>query len=541
MGKARRPLGERLGMFLKRKISQRRQQVRENMYADRLSLPARFFSSGILVSILMLCGFAAAATLVLAVDGHTPLTLKPVTDIFLLAAVVLLICMGAALYTMHYQSDVVADISLLASLEGLLILLLIVARLIGFFADGVYFETGIAVSCAIILTIVYSQRFALGISLFFTVLVCFAAGKEASLELYLTMMAGVVGCCFSLKEIRTRMKLLEVTTWACLAVLTTALATAFISGSPVSPTQIVEHAIWRHGVWKNAIMATGITVGVGVLLQGLLPVIERVFRVATSMTLLDYSDANQPLLRRLAMEAPGTFSHSLLIGSLAEAASEAIGANGLLARVGAYYHDIGKVNKPGYFIENQLGLASRHEQLSPMMSQLVIVGHVKDGIEMAKEYRLPKVLWQFIETHHGTTLVEYFYNEAKKMQEEKGSVSESEFRYAGPTPQTKETAIVMLCDAVEGAVRSLAEVTPMKIEVVVHNMAMRRLQDGQFDRCDMTFRELSMIEDSISKSLTAQYHGRIAYPKAPDAPLEMPSVGRITSQPADPDEYELDD
>jgi putative nucleotidyltransferase with HDIG domain len=259
------------------------------------------------------------------------------------------------------------------------------------------------------------------------------------------------------------------------------------------------------------------------------------------MTLLDYSDANQPLLRRLAMEAPGTFSHSLLIGSLAEAASEAIGANGLLARVGAYYHDIGKVNKPGYFIENQLGLGSRHEQLSPMMSQLVIVGHVKDGIEMAKEYRLPKVLWQFIETHHGTTLVEYFYNEAKKMQEEKGAVSESEFRYAGPTPQTKETAIVMLCDAVEGAVRSLAEVTPMKIEVVVHNMAMRRLQDGQFDRCDMTFRELSMIEESISKSLTAQYHGRIAYPKAPDAPLEMPSLGRITSQPADPDEYELDD
>jgi putative nucleotidyltransferase with HDIG domain len=265
----------------------------------------------------------------------------------------------------------------------------------------------------------------------------------------------------------------------------------------------------------------------------LLPAIEKTFRIATSMTLLDYSDANQPLLRRLAMEAPGTFSHSLLIGSIAEAAAEAIGRNGLLCRVGAYYHDIGKINNPTYFVENELGTTSRHKDLSPAMSQLVIVGHVKDGIEMAREYGLPAVLRQFIETHHGTTLIEYFYDKAKKQyaspggkdagrqgradaaraaEKEQAEPSESEFRYAGPKPQTKEAAIVMLADSVEGLIRTLPEITPAKIEAALHGMAMKRLQDGQFDECDLSLRELSQIEASMSKTLAAHYHARIPYP-----------------------------
>ncbi len=267
--------------------------------------------------------------------------------------------------------------------------------------------------------------------------------------------------------------------------------------------------------------AAAITIAVGLVIQGFLPIIERVFKIATSMTLMDYSDANQPLLRKLAMDAPGTFSHSLLIGSIAEAAAEAIDANGLMCRVGAYYHDIGKINKPSYFTENQMGSASRHDQLSPAMSQLVIVGHVKDGIEIAREFGLPAVLRQFIETHHGTTLIEYFYHEAKKQQDDKQTpISDTEFRYPGPKPRTKEAAIVMLADTVEGAVRSVAELTPTRIEVIVHNMAMKRLQDGQFDECDLTLRELSNIEASISKTLAAHHHGRVAYPTAPDEPVE---------------------
>jgi putative nucleotidyltransferase with HDIG domain len=323
------------------------------------------------------------------------------------------------------------------------------------------------------------------------------------------MLAGSLACCFSLKEIRTRMKLIEVTTLAAIVVFVTASSLGIIQDRPTG--KIFSAAGW----------AAGITFVVGIVIQGFLPIIEKIFGVATSMTLMDYSDANQPLLRKLAMDAPGTFSHSLLLGSIAESAAEAIGANGLLCRVGAYYHDIGKVNKPPYFVENQMGSASRHEQLSPAMSQLIIVGHVKDGIEIAKEFGLPAVLRQFIETHHGTTLIEYFYHEAKKKKGEKEApVSETEFRYPGPKPKTREAAIVMLADTVESAVRSITELTPTRIEVIVHNMAMKRLQDGQFDECDLTLKELSKIEASISKSLSAHHHGRIAYPKSPDEPFE---------------------
>jgi hypothetical protein len=246
------------------------------------------------------------------------------------------------------------------------------------------------------------------------------------------------------------------------------------------------------------------------------------------------------------MEAPGTYSHSLLIGSVAEAAAEAIGRNGLLCRVGAYYHDIGKLNKPGYFVENEMGSTSRHRELSPAMSQLIIVGHVKDGAEMARECGLPAILRQFIETHHGTTLVEYFYNEALKRYDEEQSQatangkkavrsappSESEFRYPGPKPRAKEAAIVMLADACEGAVRSLNEVTPTRIEAVVHNVAMKRLRDGQFDECDLSLRELSQIEASIAKTLAAHYHSRIAYQKSLDMPDAAASQKERANKPA---------
>ena len=316
------------------------------------------------------------------------------------------------------------------------------------------------------------------------------------------------------------MKLLEVSTLATAMVFIMVLSLDYLAQKPTA-------AIFKNAGWHA--LATFL---VGLFIQSLLPLIEKIFRIATSMTLLDYSDANQPLLKRLAMEAPGTFSHSLLLGSVAEAAAEAIDCNGLLCRVGAYYHDIGKINKPSYFVENEIGSTSRHVELSPAMSQLIIVGHVKDGIEMAKEYGLPAVLRQFIETHHGTTLIEYFYSEAKKKQDDKQSPpSESEFRYAGPKPLTKEAAIVMLADTVEGAVRSMhSELTPTKIEAAVHNMAMKRLRDGQFDECELSLRELSQIEASISKTLAAHHHGRIAYPKAPDEPQETKSQSHQNNQ-----------
>lgn len=465
----------------------------------------------IIYSVLIWLLFVCLCVVVLGYDsikqaGYTRLAATTVA--------VVLICLALAFHISQYQKRLLKSRARAIGLVTLFILLLTAAKISVSLTGQTFWATTTAVAASLILTICYSQRFATVMTLFYCLLAYFAAGHLENVSLLLVMMAASVPFCFFLKEIRTRMKLLEVSLLAAVTVFLMTMAVEILF-SPVVP----ENAIEAAGI--NA----AITILVGVMMQGLLPVLEKVFRIATSMTLLDYSDANQPLLKRLAIEAPGTYSHSLFIGSVAEAAAEAIGRNGLLCRVGAYYHDIGKISKPGYFVENQLGSISWHKELSPAMSQLIIAGHVKDGMELAREYGLPVVLRQFIETHHGTTLVEYFYNEAVKQHELKDSPdspppSEGEFRYPGPRPRTKESAIVMLADAVEGAARALTEPTPTKIEAVIHNMAMRRLQDGQFDECDLTLKEINQIEASMSKTLAAHYHGRIAYPKPPDMPFD---------------------
>lgn len=253
----------------------------------------------------------------------------------------------------------------------------------------------------------------------------------------------------------------------------------------------------------------------GILMTGLLPFIERLFDVQTDISLLELGDAAHPLLQELVRRAPGTYNHSITVASIAEAAAEAVGANGLLVRVGAYFHDIGKMLKPGYFIENQGGEGNRHESLMPAMSTLVIIAHVKDGADLARQHHLPQSIIDFIEQHHGTTLVEYFYREATKRSEQdpdSNDVDETSFRYPGPKPQTKESGVLMLADASESACRALTDPAPARIEHLVHELAMKRLLDGQFDDCGLTLKQLRIIEDSLVKSLTAVYHGRVKYP-----------------------------
>ncbi len=512
-----------------RKTNPRRTQVRRTIGNERSLWVCLRADADVAVSLLLWVTFLALCIAVLSFGLAQQGRYRALAALTVLNV---LMAVGAAFYVYHYQSRLLRNHARAFALVVLFPLLLAVAKVGSLSGSerlwGPSWGTGTAVLVAIVLVIAYDQRFAVGMSALYCVLAALAVGPKLDqgfqlqgIGLFLTMITGAATCCFSLKEIRTRMKLLEVSALATTVVFVTALSVVYLNflGEPPRWTAVIQAAGYHAA-------ATFIA---GVLVQALLPLIERVFRIATSMTLLDYSDANQPLLRKLAMEAPGTFSHSLLIGSIAEAAAEAIGCNGLLCRVGAYYHDIGKINKPKYFTENEMGSASKHKELSPAMSQLIIVGHVKDGVEMAKEFGLPNVLRQFIESHHGTTLVEPFYYEAKRKYEDQGpgkpidtAPSESEFRYAGPKPKAKEAAIIMLSDAVEGAVRSLSEVTLAKVEAVVHNIAMRRLQDGQFDECDLTLRELSQIEASLSKSLAAHYHGRIAYPTAPDAPAARP-------------------
>ena len=513
-------------MWFLKKTSPRRSQVRKNIAAERFSRISRLANINIIGTVFLGMFFVVLCVAVLSFELIQQTHYREVISI---TVMVVLICLAAGFYIHHYQRRVIKNHARTLALVSLFILLLAATKLGMLLTGQSSWATGTAVTAAIVLTIAYNQRFAMGMSIFYCLFACFAAGPPTNINLFLTMAAGAFVCCFSLREIRTRMKLLEVSVLAAVIVFIMAIALDF-SAQSYQTSSVFSNAGW-HAL---------ATILVGLLIQSLLPLIEKIFRIATSMTLLDYSDANQPLLKRLAMEAPGTFSHCLMVGSIAEAAAEATGGNGLLCRVGAYYHDIGKINKPGYFVENEMGSTSRHKELSPTMSQLIIVGHVKDGVEMAREYSLPAVLRQFIETHHGTTLVEYFYNEAKKLKTKNSKLkvvdvpSESEFRYAGPKPRTKEAAIVMLADTVEGAVRTLTEVTPTRIEVVVHNMAMKRLQDGQFDECDLSLRELSRIETSISKTLAAHYHGRIAYPKSPDVPEEIQSqpeqVEQKTSQ-----------
>ena len=501
-------------MVFSKKTSPRRSHVRKNIATERLSQMSRFTTADSLSSALLWLVFVVICVFVLSLEQVLQ---ARYIEIIPIAIIVVLISTAVGFYIYHYQKRVIVNHTRALTLAGMFILLLAATKVgVGdLLFNNSAWATGTAVAAAIILTIAYDQRFAIGMTIFYCLFACFAAGANADIGLFLTMSAGAVTCCFALREIRTRMKLLEVSALTAVIVFIAAFSSDFV----IRNVQIKLICI-------NAGYHAGATLLVGLLIQSLLPLIEKIFRIATSMTLLDYSDANQPLLKRLAMEAPGTFSHSLLVGSIAEAAAEAIGRNSLLCRVGAYYHDIGKINKASYFVENEIGAASRHKELAPTMSQLIIVGHVKDGIEMAREYGLPSVLRQFIEAHHGTTLVEYFYNEAKKKSSEqkKNKPSESEFRYIGPKPRTKEAAIVMLSDTIEGAVRSLSEITPTKIEAVVHNMAMKRLQDGQFDECDISLRELSQVETSISKTLAAHYHSRIAYPSPPDQQVQDSQV-----------------
>ncbi|MBN1256386.1 MAG: HDIG domain-containing protein, partial [Planctomycetes bacterium] len=212
----------------------------------------------------------------------------------------------------------------------------------------------------------------------------------------------------------------------------------------------------------------------------------------------------------LVLEAPGTYHHSVIIGNLAEAAAEAIGANPLLVRVASYYHDIGKIVKPEYFTENDTG-RSRHDNISPSISALIIMAHVKDGVEMGHAYKLPQDILDIMEQHHGDSVISYFYQRAQEMSEDPGEVSKGAFRYPGPKPQTREAAILLLADCVEAASRSLSEPTPAHIKELVHRIVNGRLMEHQLDDSPLTFRDISTIEASFVRTLTAMYHSRVPY------------------------------
>lgn len=243
--------------------------------------------------------------------------------------------------------------------------------------------------------------------------------------------------------------------------------------------------------------------------MGVLPYLEVLFGITTSIRLLELANPNQPLLKRLMTEAPGTYHHCIMVGNLGEAAADAIGANGLEVRLGAYYHDIGKLKRPYFFAENQFSGVNPHDNITPQLSTLIITSHVKDGLEMAREENLPPVLMDMIAQHHGDSMVSYFYYKAKEMDE---NVREQDFRYGNPKPQTKEAAILMMADTVEAAVRSKKDATPGQIEGFIRTLIKGKLNDGQLDECDLTFRDLDQIAVAFTRVINGIYHKRVEYP-----------------------------
>lgn len=351
------------------------------------------------------------------------------------------------------------------------------------------------------LVIASGQEVALLISAALTLVGVVAVGHD--LHDAVVLMATVTGAILVLDSIRTRSKLLVVGFVAAAVAFFTALGVYTLAGQPIWPTL------------KLALMLALWSVIAGTLMTSILPIVERVFSVQTDLSLLELGDPAHPLLQELIRRAPGTYNHSITVASLAEAATEAIGGRSLLVRVGAYFHDIGKMLKPQYFIENQSRGQNRHDTLAPAMSTLVIIAHVKDGADLARQNKLPECIIDFIQQHHGTTLVEYFYRQAAQRKGENpdaAEVDESSFRYPGPKPQTKEAGVLMLSDAVESASRVLVEPTPSRIENLVDEISRKRLADGQFDECGLTLEEVRKIGDSLIKSLTAVYHGRVKYP-----------------------------
>lgn len=313
----------------------------------------------------------------------------------------------------------------------------------------------------------------------------------------------------------------------------------FRAGFYISAANVVSIAVCgilsdiSPGLVFSSAMLLGVTNGIlsAVLTIGTLPYLENTFGITSAVRLLELSHPSHPLLRRLLTEAPGTYHHSIMVANLAEAAAEAVGAESLLVRVGAYYHDIGKMKRPVFFIENQLAQENPHDKIAPTLSTLILTAHVKDGLELAREYKLPESISQIIAQHHGTSLVSYFYHKAL---EGNSSVNEDEFRYEGPRPQSKEAAIVMLADAVEAAVRSMQNRTPNRVEALVRKIIRDKLLDSQLDECALTFKDLDTIAAAFLQILGGIFHSRIEYPDvAREVERRKKQNAGLRRQPAD--------
>ena len=358
---------------------------------------------------------------------------------------------------------------------------------------------------SMLLTILFDSRVAFYGTVILAFLVGGIRGNDYSIALA-SLVAGALSV-YTVRDIRNRTQIFHSMGFIFLGYAVSILALALERFD--SPASVLNQLLFA-GI--NALASP-------VLAYGLLIFFERVFRLTTDLTLIELSHFNHPLLRQLAEKAPGTYHHSMTIASLAETAATAIGANDILARVGAYFHDIGKIVKPAYFVENQRGSRSRHDKLAPRMSSLIIQAHVKEGIGLARQHKLPEEIVDCIPMHHGTTRIEFFYNKALRLAESSvdesklDEIKEQDYRYPGPKPQTKETGILMLADAVEARARALEDPSPQNLEATIDEVVTGRFREGELNECPLTLKDLTNIKEAFLRVLVGVYHMRVQYPE----------------------------
>lgn len=350
---------------------------------------------------------------------------------------------------------------------------------------------------SIVLTILFDTE----VGILSTIVLALLIGIMHRFDFTLAFMTIVVGtvAVFSSRRVRRRAHFFRIMIYTAFSY---AVFILFVENLKLAPSSEIPE-----------LMAYGLANGFGcvILAIGILPIFESLFGITTDITLLELSDLNHPLLKRLALEAPGTYHHSIIVGNLSESAAESIGGNSLLARVGAYYHDIGKMEIPEYFVENQLSVKSKHETLTPSMSALILSSHVKKGRALGEAADIPDDVLNFIEEHHGTMVQKYFYDKALKSGSEETLIDK--FRYPGPKPQTRETGIAMLADAVEAASRTLDHPSPARIDNLIQRIINDRFESGELDQCPLTLRDLAKIKRAFAQVLIAAFHHRIEYPK----------------------------
>ncbi len=372
-------------------------------------------------------------------------------------------------------------------------------------------------AASMLLTIIFDSR----VGFYGTIIIAYlVAGIRANdYTVALTAMVAGALAVYTVRDVRNRSQIIRSFGFILLGYAITIIALGLERIAPW--TTMMEELVFA---LANSVISP-------VLTFGLLIFFERYFKVTTDLTLIELGHFNHPLLKLLAEKAPGTYHHSAIMASLAEAAASAVGANEVLARVGAYFHDIGKIEKPTYFVENQKGSRNRHEKLSPRMSSLIIQNHVKKGMSFAREYKLPEEVVAFIPQHHGTTRIDYFYSKAVKLAENSDDetkideIKEQDYRYPGPKPQTKETGILMLADSIEAAARTIEDPSPQKLEVLIDDLIKKRFEEGELDECPLTLKDLTKIKKAFLGVLVGVHHGRVKYPGA-DRERREPEDGK---------------